>query len=48
MQHTLLGSMAEGSTDTLDILIPMPKLGKEPFIYICLSPVETADFMYPK
>ena len=40
--------MTEGPTDTSDILLPMPKHGQEPSIYICLSPVKTADFMHPK
>ena len=48
MQHPLLGSMTEGSTDTSEILIPMPRPGQEPSIHICLSPVKTADFMQPK
>ena len=48
MQHSTLGSMAEGSTDISEILILMPRLGQEPSIYICLSPVKTADFMHPK
>ena len=48
MQHPLLGSMPEGSTDTSEILIPMPKPWQEPSIYICLSPVETADSMHPQ
>ena len=48
MQHPSLGSMIEGPTDTPEILIPMPRLGQEPFIYICISPVKTANFNHPK
>ena len=48
MQHPLLGSMTEGPTETSEILIPMSRPGQEPSIYICLSPVKTADFMHPK
>ena len=45
MQHPLLGSMTKGLTYIPEILIPMPRPGKEPSIYICLSPVKTANFM---
>ena len=48
MQHLSLGSLTEGPTDTSEILIPMPRLGQEPPIYICLSPVKAASFMHPK
>ena len=48
MQHPLLGSVTEVPTDKPEILIPMPRLGQEPSIYICLSPVKTAEFMHPK
>ena len=48
MQHPSLGSMTEGPTDTSEILIPIPKPGQEPSIYICHSPFKTADFMHPK
>ena len=48
MQHPSLGSMTEESTDTSEILVPMPRPEQEPPIYICLSPVKTADFMHPK
>ena len=49
MQHPLLGgSMNEGPADTSEILMPMPRLGQEPSLYICLHPVKTADFMHPK
>ena len=48
MQHPSLGSMTEGSTHKPAILIPMPKLGQEPSIYICLSPAKMVDFMHPK
>ena len=40
--------MTEGSTDTSEILIPIPKLGQEQSIYYCLSPVKMVDFMHPK
>ena len=45
-QHPSLGSMTKGPTYKPEILIPMPRPGKEPSIYICLSPVKTADFMH--
>ena len=48
MHHPSLGSMTAGPTVTSEILIPMPKPGQKPSIYICLSPVKTADFMHPK
>ena len=48
MQHSSLGSMTEGLTDTSEILIPMPRPGQEPSVYVCLSPVKTADFVHPK
>ena len=48
MQHPLLWSVTEVPTDKPEILIPMPRLGQEPSIYICLSPVKTAEFMHPK
>ena len=48
MQHPSLGSMTGGPTDKPEILIPMPRTGKGPSIYICLSPVKMVDFMYPK
>ena len=44
MQHPSLGSTTAGPSDKPDILIPMPRPGPEPSIYICLSPVKTADF----
>ena len=47
-QHPLLESMTEGSTDTSEILIPMPRPRQERSIYICLSTIKTADFMHPK
>ena len=40
--------MTVGPTDTPEILIPMPRLGQKPSIYLYLSPVKTADFMHPK
>ena len=48
MQHPSLGSMTEGSTDKPEVLIPMPKLGQELYIYICLSPVKMAGFVHSK
>ena len=48
MQHTLLGSMTKRTTNKPEILIPIPRPGQEPSIYICLSPAKTADFMHPK
>ena len=48
MQHPSLGSITEGPTVTSEILVPTPRLGQELSIYICLSPVKTADFMHPK
>ena len=48
MQHPSLGSMTKGPTDRSETLIPMLKPGQKPSIYICLSPVKTADFMHPK
>ena len=48
MQHPLLGSLTEGPTDTSKVLVPMPRPGQEPSIYICLCPVKAADFMHPK
>ena len=52
MQHPLLGSMTEVSTDTSKILILMPRPGQEPSIYICLNHVKAADYvnhvMHPK
>ena len=48
MQHASLGSMTEGPTSKPEILIPIPRPGQEPFIYICLNPVKTVDFMHPK
>ena len=48
MQHPSLRSIIEGPTDTSEILILMPRPGQELFIYICLNPVKTADFMHPK
>ena len=47
-QHPSLGSMTKGPTDRSETLIPMPKPGQKPSIYICLSPVKTADIMHPK
>ena len=48
MEHPSLGSITEGATDASEILIPMPRPGQEPSIYICLSPVKMVDFMHPK
>ena len=48
MQHPSLGSMTERPIDKPEILIPTPKLGERPSIYICLSPVKMVDFMHPK
>ena len=48
MQHPSLGSIIEGPTDTSEILTLMPRPGQELFIYTCLNPVKTADFMHPK
>ena len=48
MQHTLLGSMTKRTTNKPEILIPIPRPGQEPSIYICLSPAKAADFMHPK
>ena len=35
-------------TDTSEILMPMPRPGQEPSIYIFLSPFKATDFMHPK
>ena len=48
MQHPSLGSMTEAPMDTFEILIPMTRSGEEPSMYIRLSSVKIADFMYPK
>ena len=48
MQHPSLGSMTKGPIDKPEVLMPMPRPGEEPSIYICLSPVKTADLMHPK
>ena len=38
LQHPSLVSVAEGPTDTSEILITMPKLWQKLFIYNCFSP----------
>ena len=48
MQHSSLGSMTEGSTDTSEILMPIPKFEQELSIYIFLSPARMVDFKHPK
>ena len=40
--------MTKRTTNKPEILIPIPRPGQEPSIYICLSPAKTADFMHPK
>ena len=48
MQHPSLGSMTEGPTHKPEVLIPMPKPGQEPSIYICLISVKMVEIMHPK
>ena len=40
MQHSSLGSITTGLANKIEILIPTPKLGQKPSIYVCLSPVK--------
>ena len=41
-------SMTEGSIETSEILITIPRFGQELSIYIRLNPAKTAVFMHPK
>ena len=48
MENPSLGSMTEGPIDAPEVLMPIPKFGQGPSLYIFLSPVKMIDFMHPK